>query len=70
MTEKIFIHADLGDGTILLAGQLIVDDKVGRFKYAKAYINNPRAFALDPINLPLNADIHVKHRTINILETS
>ena len=63
MTEKIFIHADLGDGTIVLAGQLIVDEKVGRFKYAKAYINNPQAFALDPINLPLNAEIHVKHRT-------
>ena len=43
MTEKLFIHADIGDGTILLAGQLIVDDKVGRFKYAKAYINHPRA---------------------------
>ena len=63
MLEKLFIHADLGDGTILLAGQLIVDDKTGRFKYAKAYINHPQSFALDPINLPLNADIHVKHRT-------
>jgi serine/threonine-protein kinase HipA len=63
MPEKLYVHADLGDGTILLAGQLIVDEKAGRFKYAKAYIDHPRAFALDPINLPLNADIHVKHRT-------
>ena len=63
MPEKLFIHADLGDGTIVLAGQLIVDDKLGRFKYAKAYIDHPRAFALDPINLPLNADVHVKQRT-------
>ena len=63
MPEKLFIHADLGDGNIVLAGQLIVDDKFGRFKYAKAYINHPRAFALDPINLPLNGDIHVKPRT-------
>ena len=63
MPEKLYIHADLGDGTIVLAGQLIVDDKLGRFKYAKAYIENPRAFALDPINLPLNGDIQVKHRT-------
>ena len=64
MPEKLFVHVDFGDGTTLLAGQLIVDDKIGRFKYAKAYINHPRAFALDPINLPLNADIHVKHRTL------
>jgi serine/threonine-protein kinase HipA len=63
MPEKLYVHADLGDGSILLAGQLIVDDKLGRFKYSKAYIDHPRAFALDPINLPLNADIHVKHRT-------
>ncbi len=63
MQEKLYVHVDFGDGTSLLAGQLIVDDKLGRFKYAKDYINHPRAFALDPINLPLNTDIHVKHRT-------
>ncbi len=63
MPEKLYIHADLGDGTIVLAGQLIVDDKLGRFKYAKAYIEQPRAFALDPINLPLNDEIKVKQRT-------
>ena len=63
MAEKLYIHADIGDGTILLAGQLIVDEKLGRFKYAKAYIGHPRAFALDPINLPLNEEIHAKHRT-------
>jgi serine/threonine-protein kinase HipA len=63
MPEKLYVHVDFGDGTLLLAGQLIVDDKLGRFKYAKAYINHPRAFALDPINLPLNTDIHVKNRT-------
>ncbi len=63
MPEKLYVHVDLGDGTIMLAGQLIVDDKLGRFKYANAYINHSRAFALDPINLPLNTNIHVKHRT-------
>jgi len=63
MAEKLYIHVDLGEGTTMLAGQLIVDDRLGRFKYANAYINHPRAFALDPINLPLTTDIHVKHRT-------
>ena len=63
MPEKLYVHVDLGDGTTMLAGQLIVDDRLGRFKYAKAYIEHPRAFALDPINLPLNADIHAKQRT-------
>ena len=63
MPEKLYVHADLGDGTIVLAGQLIVDEKLGRFKYAKAYLNHARSFALDPINLPLNEEIHSKHRT-------
>ena len=63
MAEKLFIHADLGDGTKVLAGQLLVDDARGRFKYARAYLENPRAFALDPINLPLDAEVHDNPRT-------
>ncbi len=63
MAEKLFVHADLGDGTKVLAGQLLVDEKQGRFKYARAYLENPRAFALDPINLPLAEGIHVNPRS-------
>lgn len=63
MAEKLFVHADLGDGEKVLAGQLLVDDKQGRFKYARAYLDNPRAFALDPINLPLVEGVHVNPRT-------
>lgn len=63
MAEKLFVHTDLGDGTTVLAGQLLIDDARGRFKYARAYLDNPRAFALDPINLPLTADIHNNPRT-------
>ena len=63
MAEKLFVHADLGDGRTVLAGQLLVDDKQGRFKYARAYLENPRAFALDPINLPLTAGVNVNPRT-------
>lgn len=63
MAEKLFVHADLGDGATVLAGQLLIDDARGRFKYARAYLDNPRAFALDPINLPLTAGVHENPRT-------
>ena len=63
MSEKLFVHADLGDGHKVLAGQLLLDETQGRFKYAKAYLTNPRSFALDPVNLPLTADVHVNPRT-------
>lgn len=63
MGEKLFVHADLGNGERVLAGQLLVDEKQGRFKYARAYLENPRAFALDPVNLPLTEGVHVNPRT-------
>lgn len=63
MTEKLFVHVDLGGGDKLLAGQLLVDEKRGRFKYARAYLDHDQSFALDPINLPLTADVHENPRT-------
>jgi len=63
MTEKLFVHVDLGQGDKVLAGQLLVDEKRGRFKYARAYLDNARSFALDPINLPLNDEVHENPRT-------
>ena len=63
MTEKLFVHVDLGDGEKLLAGQLLVDERRGRFKYARAYLEHDLAFALDPINLPLSSEIHENPRT-------
>jgi serine/threonine-protein kinase HipA len=61
--EKLFVHVDLGHGQKVLAGQLLVDDSSGRFKYARAYIEHPAAFALDPINLPLTKEILHNPRT-------
>jgi len=61
--EKLFVHVDLGEGEKLLAGQLIVDNQRGRFKYARAYLEHPDAFALDPVNLPLTAEIQENPRT-------
>jgi len=63
MTEKLFVHVDLGEGEKVLAGQLLVDEKRGRFKYARAYLDNKRSFALDPVNLPLNSEVHENPRT-------
>jgi serine/threonine-protein kinase HipA len=61
--EKLFVHADLGDGVTRLAGQLLVDEVRGRFKYARAYIEHPDTYPLDPINLPLNETVHENVRT-------
>ena len=61
--EKLFVHVDLGRGTRVLAGQLIVDKQRGRFKYAPAYLTHPRAFALDPINLPLDNQVRESLRS-------
>ncbi len=63
MAEKLFVHVDLGTGEKVLAGQLLVDKSQGRFKYARAYIEHPDAFPLDPVNLPLNGEVHLNPRT-------
>ena len=63
MAEKLFVHVDLGKGTCVLAGQLILDERRGRFKYSPKYLTHPRGFALDPINLPLTEDVHIAPRS-------
>ena len=63
MAEKLFVHVDLGDGDKVLAGQLLVDKQRGRFKYARAFIERSDSFPLDPVNLPLNAEVHENPRT-------
>ncbi len=63
MAEKLFVHVDLGEGEKVLAGQLLVDEQRGRFKYARAFIERADAFPLDPVNLPLTADVHENPRT-------
>ena len=63
MAEKLFVHVDIGAGTKVLAGQLIVDDKRGRFKYSAKYLNHPRGFPIDPINLPLSEEVHESVRS-------
>lgn len=54
--NSLYVHVDLGDGTIVLAGQLKLDfqSRRGGFKYARSYCRHPEAYPLDPINLPLS----------------
>jgi len=63
MAEKLFVHVDLGKGSKVLAGQLIVDQQRGRFKYAPSYLTHPRAFALDPINIPFDDGVYETPRS-------
>lgn len=55
LLSKLYVHVDVGGGETLVAGQLIVDRarRTGAFKYARGYCRDERAYALDPINLPL-----------------
>ena len=59
MAEKLFVHVDLGAGEKVLAGQLLVDEQRGRFKYARAFIERPQA-----VHDPLGglAEIQRRHR--------
>jgi serine/threonine-protein kinase HipA len=63
VAEKLFVHVDVGAGEIVLAGQLLLDSARGRFKYARAYLEHPQGFALDPVNLPLTDAVHENPRT-------
>ena len=55
--ESVFVHIDLGDGMPVVAARAVIDFSVNscRFVYGKSYLANPKAFSLDPINLPLDA---------------
>lgn len=59
MRETLYVHLRLPDGETALVGQAIRDAAAGKgwFKYAPGYLARAQAFALDPINLPLNDQI-------------
>lgn len=67
MKESLFVHVDLGNGETVLAGQYINSSteftlrgvqyqRGGVFMYSSRYVNDSRAFSLDPVNLPLHGD--------------
>lgn len=55
--QKLFVHIDRPDG-IHLVGELEFDDEApggffAKFRYSTTWLEDPRSFPLDPINLPL-----------------
>jgi len=54
---QLYVYVDI-QGEAVLAGMLALDEEgeqgfFAQFQYAQSYVDDPRAFALDPINLPL-----------------
>lgn len=60
--NKFFVHIDTGDGKPVVAGYFQLDHSknTGVFFYGKSYCENPSAFPIDPINLPLVYNKHFR----------
>lgn len=70
--SELFVYVDI-HGEAVLAGILTLDDAddshfYAEFTYVQSYVNDPRAFSLDPINLPLT-DAKTTFRTESRYET-
>lgn len=70
--SELFVYVDI-QGEAVLAGLLTLDDTdenhfFAEFTYVQSYVNDPRAFALDPLNLPL-VDAKTTFRTESRYET-
>lgn len=70
--SELFVYVDIR-GEAVLAGVLTLDDTdenhfFAEFTYVQSYVNDARAFALDPLNLPL-IDAKTTFRTENRYET-
>ncbi|MFH0729088.1 MAG: type II toxin-antitoxin system HipA family toxin [Pseudomonadota bacterium] len=68
MITKLIVWITLPAGEILKAGELAVKDPdfrgalQGQFRYAPEYIDNSKAFPLDPLNLPLGTELFNANR--------
>ncbi len=72
MESELYVYVDIR-GEAVLAGLLTLDDSdenqfYAEFTYVQSYVNDPRAFALDPLNLPL-VDARTTFRTESRYET-
>ncbi|EHK65440.1 type II toxin-antitoxin system HipA family toxin [Achromobacter arsenitoxydans] len=72
MEGELFVYVDI-QGEAVLAGVLTLDDTdedrfYAEFTYVQSYVNDPRAFSLDPLNLPLT-DARTTFRTESRYQT-
>lgn len=61
--KSCYVFLDVGDKPTIVA-QYSFDKPIYRFIYGASYIQNPKAFALDPINMPFlnpNREIQTNH---------
>ncbi|MDF8361789.1 type II toxin-antitoxin system HipA family toxin [Achromobacter anxifer] len=70
--SELYVYVDIR-GEAVLAGLLTLDDTdenqfYAEFTYVQSYVSDPRAFALDPLNLPL-VDARSTFRTESRYET-
>jgi len=70
--SELYVYVDIR-GEAVLAGVLALDDAgenafYAEFTYVESYVRDPRAFSLDPLNLPL-ADSRTTFRTTSRYET-
>ncbi len=65
MTSKlktVFVHTYIDD-KLTLAGRLDDKGEQGEFVYGKSYLENPKAYPLDPLNLPLKGEVFKTKKT-------
>jgi serine/threonine-protein kinase HipA len=68
MITKLNVWLILPTGEVLKAGELAVKDPdasgalQGQFRYSPEYLENPKAFLLDPLHLPLGAELFNANR--------
>ncbi len=69
MQQNLYIFAQIADGTRVVVGRLLYKQLAdgliqSYFRYEPSWQTNPDAFPLDPVNLPLKADVfQLKSRT-------
>lgn len=60
--SKTYVFVRLGDKTIKPLGVLAKSDEAFQFAYAKSWLSDPAAFAVDPIHLPLGDETRTARR--------
>lgn len=70
--KRIYVWVTLPDGVRLPAGDIVCEDPdergriSGEFRYHPQYLDHPKAFPLDPVSLPLNANPSVCDRPCGV----